>query len=46
MLRLVADYQARSGATIATDNARVTDPAREIIEPPRKQRKQRKGDGN
>jgi formate dehydrogenase major subunit len=33
-LRLVADYLARSGATIATDNQRVTDPAREIIDPP------------
>ena len=46
MLRLVADYQARSGATIATDNVRITDPAHEIIKPPRKQRKQRKGDGS
>jgi formate dehydrogenase major subunit len=33
-LRLVADYQSRSGATTATDNQRVTDPAREIIDPP------------
>ena len=33
LLRLVAEYQARSGATIQTDNARVTDPAREIIDP-------------
>jgi formate dehydrogenase major subunit len=32
--RLVGDYQARSGATIATDNARVTDPAHEIVDPP------------
>jgi formate dehydrogenase major subunit len=46
LLRLVADYQARSGATIATDNERITDPAHEIIVPPRKQRKQRKGDGS
>ncbi len=29
LLRLVAEYQARSGATIETDNARITDPARE-----------------
>src|SRR6202012_5183722 len=33
-LRLVADYPARSGATGATDNARITDPAREIVDPP------------
>jgi formate dehydrogenase major subunit len=46
LLRLVADYQARSGTTIATDNERITDPAHEIVEPPRKQRKQRKGDGS
>ena len=32
-LRLVAEYQARSGATTATDNARITDPAREIVDP-------------
>ena len=31
LLRLVAEYQVRSGATIQTDNARVTDPAREIM---------------
>jgi formate dehydrogenase major subunit len=37
LLRLVADYQARSGATVATDNARITDPAREIVDPPRGQ---------
>ncbi|HEX4290725.1 MAG TPA: hypothetical protein VH021_17510, partial [Trebonia sp.] len=42
LLRLVADYQARSGATIATDNVRITDPAHEIIEPPHR----RKGDGS
>lgn len=29
LLRLVADYQARAGATIDTDNERVTDPSRE-----------------
>jgi formate dehydrogenase major subunit len=29
LLRLVADHQARSGATIATGNARITDPAPE-----------------
>jgi formate dehydrogenase major subunit len=34
LLRLVADYQARSGATTATDNARITDLAREIVYPP------------
>jgi formate dehydrogenase major subunit len=33
-LRLVADYLARSGATTATDNARITDPGREIVDPP------------
>jgi formate dehydrogenase major subunit len=32
--RLVAEYLARSGATIATDNQRITDPAREIVDPP------------
>ena len=34
LLRLVAEYQARSGVTIETDNVRITDPAREIVEPP------------
>jgi formate dehydrogenase major subunit len=34
LLRLVADYQVRSGATTATDNERLTDPAHEIIDPP------------
>ena len=33
-LRLVAEYQARSGATVATDNARITDPAHEVVDPP------------
>ena len=33
-LRLVAEYLARSGATTATDNQRITDPAREIVDPP------------
>src|ERR1700728_119588 len=33
-LRLVAEYLARSGATTATDNVRVTDPAREIAAAP------------
>jgi formate dehydrogenase major subunit len=38
-LRLVAEYLARSGATTATDNQRITDPAREIVDPPpRRQR--------
>jgi formate dehydrogenase major subunit len=31
--RLVTEYQVRSGTTIATDNARITDPAREIVDP-------------
>jgi formate dehydrogenase major subunit len=35
LLRLVAEYQARSGATIETDNVRITDPAREIVDPKR-----------
>ena len=34
LLRLVAEYQARSGVTIETDNVRITDPAREIVDPP------------
>ncbi len=34
LLRLVAEYQTRAGLTIATSNARITDPAREIIDPP------------
>ena len=34
LLRLVAEYQTRAGLTIATGNARITDPAREIIDPP------------
>jgi len=33
-LRLVAEYQKRSGATIATDNTRITDPAHEVVDPP------------
>jgi formate dehydrogenase major subunit len=37
LLRLIADYQSRSGATTETDNARITDPAHEIIYPPRGQ---------
>jgi formate dehydrogenase major subunit len=44
LLRLVADYQSRSGATTETDNERITDPAREIVDPaPRPD--QRKGEG-
>jgi formate dehydrogenase major subunit len=31
-LRLVTEYQVRSGATIDTDNARITDPAHEIVD--------------
>src|SRR5699024_5878349 len=33
LLRLVAEYQERSGATTQTGNARITDSIREIIEP-------------
>jgi formate dehydrogenase major subunit len=33
LLRLVAEYQSRSGSTVETGNVWVTDPAREIIEP-------------
>jgi formate dehydrogenase major subunit len=29
LLRLIAEYQSRSGATIETDNVRITDPTRE-----------------
>jgi formate dehydrogenase major subunit len=43
LLRLVTEYQVRSGATIATDNVRITDPAREVVDPsPRHD--QQKGD--
>jgi len=34
LLRLIEEYQSRAGATVETDNVRVTDPAREIVEPP------------
>jgi formate dehydrogenase major subunit len=34
LLRLVAEYQARSGVTIVTGNVRITDPDREITDPP------------
>jgi formate dehydrogenase major subunit len=37
LLRLIAEYQSRAGATVETDNERITDPAREIIYPPREQ---------
>jgi formate dehydrogenase major subunit len=40
---LVTEYQVRSGTTIATDNARITDPARETVDPPPRH-DQRKGD--
>jgi formate dehydrogenase major subunit len=40
----VADYQSRSGATTETDNERVTDPAREIVNPAHRP-DQRKGEG-
>jgi len=39
----VTEYQVRSGTTIATDNARITDPARETVDPPPRH-DQRKGD--
>jgi formate dehydrogenase major subunit len=44
LLRLVAEYQSRSGATTATDNERITDPAREIVDPATGSH-QRKGEG-
>ena len=31
---LVAEYQSRAGSTVETGNVWLTDPAREIIEPP------------
>jgi formate dehydrogenase major subunit len=34
LLRLVAEYQTRSGATTDTDNIRITVPAREVVDPP------------
>src|SRR6202008_4176408 len=37
LLHLIAEYQSRAGATVETDNVRITDPAREIIYPPREQ---------
>ena len=37
LLALVEEYQARSGATIETDNARLTDPAHETVYPPPEQ---------
>ena len=40
LLRLVAEYQSRAGATIETDNERITDAVREIID-----RDTRGGDG-
>jgi len=44
LLRLVGEYQSRSGATTATDNERITDPARGRVDPaPRPD--QRKGEG-
>ena len=33
LLTLVRDYQRRAGATTETDQARITDPEREIVEP-------------
>jgi formate dehydrogenase major subunit len=37
LLQLIEEYQSRSGATTETDNVRITDPAREIIDPPGEQ---------
>ncbi len=34
LLRLVSEYQSRSGTTVHTDNSRITDRAREIVDPP------------
>ena len=34
LLRLVAEYQSRSGTTVETGNERITDPARETVDPP------------
>ena len=34
-LQLVREYQERAGATVQTDQARVTDPAHEIVDPGR-----------
>jgi formate dehydrogenase major subunit len=34
LLRLVAEYQSRSGTTVHTDNERVTHPGRGIVDPP------------
>ena len=32
MLRLIAEYQSRAGATVETDNERISDAVREIID--------------
>ncbi|HEX5144460.1 MAG TPA: molybdopterin dinucleotide binding domain-containing protein, partial [Mycobacterium sp.] len=32
LLRLVEEYQSRAGVTVETDNVRITDPGREIVE--------------
>ncbi len=37
LLGLVAEYQARSGATIQTDNVRITEAAHETVDPPPEQ---------
>ncbi|ORV52103.1 formate dehydrogenase [Mycobacterium florentinum] len=34
LLRLVAEYQSRSGATVETDNVRVTEAVWDVIDPP------------
>jgi len=40
LLRLVAEYQSRSGTTVDTDNVRITEP-RNRTEPPDERRDQR-----
>ncbi|GAB5895629.1 molybdopterin-dependent oxidoreductase [Mycolicibacterium mageritense] len=37
LLRLIEEYQSRAGVTTETDNVRITDPAREIVDPPPEQ---------
>jgi formate dehydrogenase major subunit len=37
LLQLIDEYQSRAGVTTETDNVRITDPAREIVDPPAEQ---------
>lgn len=37
LLQLIEEYQSRAGVTTETDNVRITDPARETIDPPAEQ---------